>query len=218
VRTIRAQEIQMADESKQESLSDWRYTAFEQREYRPFIYVHEQPKAWISFKESFYRACEIIIENLAHGHGFPEIEGIAAVFLFRHYLELALKSIILNGRWLVTADQNATRDQVEAVRNIHNLQTLWQMVLKDGKPKIDPNVWDSYDILFVEKCIAEFHSRDEKGFAFRYPRQGGERYDFDFGYFRASMEHVRHVLENMDGYLIETYGQNQEWEDIQNSY
>jgi hypothetical protein len=51
-----------------------------------------------------------------------------------------------------------------------------------------------------------------------YPRQGGEQYDFDFGYFRAAMEHVRHVLENMDTYLIEAYGQNEEWEDIQNSY
>jgi hypothetical protein len=92
------------------------------------------------------------------------------------------------------------------------------MVLKDGKPKIDADTWDSYDIPFVEKCIAEFHGRDQKGFAFRYSREGGERYDYDFRYFRVAMEHVRHVLENMDTYLIETYGQNQEWEDIQNSY
>jgi hypothetical protein len=208
----------MTDEPKEESFSDHGYTAFEHWEYRPFIYVHEQAKSWISFKESFYRAGEIIINNLAHRHGFPEIEGIAAVFLFRHYLELALKSIILNGCFLVTADQNATRDRVEAVRNIHTVWTLWEMVLKDGKPKIDSGVWDSYDIPFVEKCIAEFHARDEKGFAFRYPRQGGERYDYDFGYFRAAMEHVYQVLENMDTYLIETYGQNQEWEEIQNSY
>jgi hypothetical protein len=208
----------MTDEPKEESFSDHGYTAFEHWEYRPFIYVHEQAKSWISFKESFYRAGEIIINNLAHRHGVPEIEGIAAVFLFRHYLELALKSIILNGCFLVTADQNATRDRVEVVRNIHTVWTLWEMVLKDGKPKIDSGVWDSYDIPFVEKCIAEFHARDEKGFAFRYPRQGGERYDYDFGYFRAAMEHVYQVLENMDTYLIETYGQNQEWEEIQNSY
>lgn len=208
----------MADEPKEESLSDWRYTAFEHWEYQPFICVQEQPKSWISFKESFYRASEVIVDDLAHGRGFPEIEGIAAVFLFRHYLELVLKNIILNGRWLVTEDQNATLERVEAVRNIHDLESLWQMVLKDGKPKIDPKVWDSYDIPFIEKCIAEFQARDEKGFTFRYPRQGGERYDFDFGYFRAAMEHVRHVLENMDTYLIETFGQNQEWEDIQNSY
>lgn len=32
------------------------------------------------------------------------------------------------------------------------------------------------------------------------------------------MEHVFEVLENMDTYLIETFGENQEWEDIQNSW
>jgi hypothetical protein len=208
----------MADESKEPSLSDFGYTAFEHWDYKPFIYVHEQPKSWISFKESFYRASEIIIGNLAQDRGFPEIEGIAAVFLFRHYLELALKSIILNGRWLVTPDQNATRDRVQAVRNTHDLMELWRMVLADGKPKIAQGVWDSYDIPFVENCIAEFHARDQKGFAFRYPRQGGEKYDFDFGYFRAAVEHVRQVLENMDTYLIESYGENKDWEDIQSSY
>ena len=98
------------------------------------------------------------------------------------------------------------------------MRTLWEMVLKDGKPKIDSGTWENYDIPFVERCIAEFDARDEKGFAFRYPRQGGERYDYDFRYFRAAMEHVYQVLENMDTYLIETYGQNQEWKDIQNSY
>jgi hypothetical protein len=207
----------MSDEQKEESFSANRYTAFEHWDYQPFIYVQEQAKSWISFKESFYRASEIIIDNLAHGRGFPEIEGIAAVFLFRHYLELALKSIILNGRFLVTADQNATRDRVEAVRKIHNLRALWEMVLKDGKPKIDRAVWESYDIPFVEKCIAEFDARDEKGFALRYPRQGGERYDYDFRYFRAAMEHVYHILENMDTYLVETYWENQEWDEIQRS-
>ena len=131
------------EREKSESLSDFGYTALENWEYRPFIYVQEQPKSWISFKESFYRASEIIVNNLAHGHGFPEIEGLAAVFLFRHYLELALKSIILNGRFLVTADQNATRGRVEAVRSIHTLRALWEMVLKDGKPKIDSGVWAS---------------------------------------------------------------------------
>ena len=206
------------ESAKPESFADYGYTAFETWEYRPFIYVQEQPKSWISLKESFYRASEIIIDNLAHGRGYPEIEGIAAVFLFRHYLELALKSIVLNGRFLITADQNAARERVEAVRNIHTLRVLWEMILTDGKPKIDSGVWDSYDIPFIEKCIVEFDARDEKGFAFRYPRQGGERYDYDFGYFRAAMEHVYQVLENMNTYLIETHGQNQEWEDIQNSY
>jgi len=89
-------------------------------------------------------------------------------------------------------------------------------VLMDAKPKIDQDAWDSYDIPFIEKCIAEFHERDERGFAFRYPGQGGEHFDYSFGYFSKAMEHVYQILENMTVYLIETHGQNQEWQEILN--
>jgi hypothetical protein len=60
--------------------------------------VEEHRKQWIIFRESFYRASEIIIKNLAAGRGFPDIEGPAAVFLFRHYLELALRALVMPGQ------------------------------------------------------------------------------------------------------------------------
>jgi hypothetical protein len=202
--------------AEQEPFAD--YTAFQTWDYKPFVYVLEHKKPWISYKESFYRASELIIDDLAHGRGFPEIEGIAAVFLFRHYLELVLKRIIVEGRRLIRADQNAAWEDVKEAAKIHRLDDLWKLVLVDAKPKIEARIWDSYDIPFVEKCIAEFHERDEKGFAFRYPQQGGEQYEYDFQYFRSAMEHVYQVLENMLTVLIEQHAQNQEWIDIQNSF
>jgi hypothetical protein len=202
------------DSAKPESFSDYGYTAFEKWDYQPFVYVREEKKIWVTYSESFYRASEIIIGNLAAGHGFPDIEGIAAVFLFRHYLELALKRIIVRGRCLIRPDANAAWEDVKEVANVHSLAALWKLVLTDAKPKIDPAAWESYDIPFVENCIAEFDNRDEKGFAFRYPRQGGERYEYDFGYFREAMEHVYQVLENMTTYLIESHAENSEWQTI----
>jgi hypothetical protein len=208
----------MGDEEKQDAVLDDGYTAFQKWEYKPFIYVDKQAKPWISFKESFYRASEVIIKNLAKGRGFPELEGVAAVFLFRHYLELALKTLVMRGRFLERADKNAAIENVKQVKRIHDLAELWQLVLKEAKPKIEPKDWDSYDIAFVERCIAEFHERDEKGFALRYHGEGGEHFDYDFAYFAAAMEHVYQVLEGLTVYLIETYGQNEEWQEILNSY
>lgn len=210
----------MANEepNRPESLADYGYTAFEKWDYPPLIYMSESAKPWIDFGESFYRASELIIGNLAQGRGFPDIEGVPAVFLFRHYLELALKRVIIRGRFLIQSNKNAARDEVKEVANIHDLAQLWKMVLADAKPKIDSDTWGSYDIPFVEKCIAEFDERDRKGFAFRYPRQGGEHYDFDFVWFRKAMEHIYQILGNMTTYLIEQHGQNEEWEDIQNSF
>jgi hypothetical protein len=202
------------DSAKPESFADHGYTAFETWEYRPFIYVQKANKVWIDFKESFYRASEILVTRLAEGHGFMEIEGIAAVFLFRHYLELALKRIVVRGRCLIRNDENAAWGDVKEVANIHNLNELWKLVLSDAKSKIEQRIWDSYDIPFVERCIAEFHERDGKGFAFRYPRQGGERYDYDFPFFRAAMEHVYQILENMTTCLIEAHAENAEWQAI----
>lgn len=206
----------MPDEQspKPESFADYGYTAFEEWDYRPLIHVLEANKAWIDFKESFYRASELIVDRLTQGHGFMEIEGIAAVFLFRHYLELALKRIIVRGRCLIRQDTNAAWSDVKEVANVHNLNELWKLVLKDAKSKIEQRIWDSYDIGFVEKCIAEFDERDKKGFAFRYPRQGGERYDYDFGFFRSAMEHVYQILENMTTCLIAAHVENAEWEAV----
>ena len=107
---------------------------------------------------------------------------------------------------------------MKKVKRIHNLAELWNLVVNEAKPKIAARDWDSYDIDFVEKCITEFHERDEKGFALRYHGEGGEHFDFDFAYIGTAMEHVYQVLEGLTVYLIETHGQNEEWQEILNSY
>ena len=203
---------------KSEEYLDGGYTAFEKWKYKQLIYVGEHPKPWISFRESFYRASEIIVRNLAVNKGFPDLEGPAAVFLFRHYLELALKVLVMRGRMLERPDKNAAIASVKEVARIHALADLWELVLADAKPKIDPKDWDNYDIPFVEKCIAEFHDRDQKGFAFRYHGEGGEHFEYGFADLEKAMEHVYQVLEGLRVYLVETHGQNEEWEDILNSY
>jgi hypothetical protein len=207
-------EVIVPDEHETSPLSEFQYTAFEKWKYRPIIYSQDLTRPWIDYRESFYRASELLIDDLAKGRGFQDIEGVAAVFLFRHYLELALKRIILEGRYLISPEQNAASNEVERVENEHKLAVLWRWVLEDAKPKIAVETWNSYDVSFVENCITEFHDRDQKGFAFRYPGQGGERYEYDFQFFRLAMQHVYQILKNMEVYLTETYAQNAEWQAI----
>lgn len=199
---------------------DYGYAAFEKWEYKQLIYVGGHPKPWIDFHESFYRASEIIVKNLAAGEGYPDQEGPAGIFLFRHYLELALKVLVLRGRMLQGPDKNAPMESVEKVKRIHGLADLWKLVLADTKPKIAPKDWESYDIPFVEKCIAEFDDKDKskKGFAFCYPGEGAEFFDYDFAYLERAMKHVYQVLEGLTTYLIEGHRENEEWENILNSY
>ncbi len=207
----------MADEGKTEtpkSMSDFHYTTFENWEYKPIIYKLDTDQSWIDMAQSFYRGSRALIEGVVKGTLHEDIEGVAGVFLFRHYLELVLKRIVLRGRWLKQEDENAAREDVKEVGNIHELGVLWHWVLEDAKPKIAEDTWRNYDIQFVEKCIAEFDAVDKKGFAFRYPGQGGEYCRFDYEWLWFAMEHIEQILDNMVTYLIELYSQNAEYDDI----
>jgi hypothetical protein len=209
----------MADEPNTADMFwDNNYSAFQKWEYLPLITVLPDKKSWVEYGESFYHAADLLIQMIVGGHGSPDIEGIAAIFLFRHYLELALKRIVVRGRYLIDQNTNAPQDSIEEVARIHGLAPLWKLVLTDAKPKIQVDIWESYDIPFLERCISEFDERDKKGFAFRYPRHGGERYEYDFRWIQLAEEHIHHILSNMTTILIEQHDENQEWNEIQNSF
>lgn len=206
---------QPGDESRsspKNPLADFEYTAFEKWDYHNVFYVAQSEKSWLSVSDSFYQASKALVDGAVNGHLFEEIEGIAAVFLFRHYLELGLKRIILNGRWLKNQNQNAPPEEVAELKRTHRLKQLWDSVLADAKPKMPEADWNNYDTEFVQKCILEFESADPKSEAFRYSREGAERCHIDFRQLLQNMEHVHQVLEGIDTYLVETYGQNADWQ------
>ena|SRR5271166_4559382 len=201
------------DDPEEKSSENFGYTAFEKWDYRQIIYVVEegQEKLWVDMGQSFYHASYHLVQGVINGSLREDIEGVAAVYLFRHYLELALKSIILSGRYLEKNGAIVPREQVRKVANIHDLEDLWESLHAGAQPKIQKEHWDNYDIRFIEKCIMEFDAVDKKGFAFRYAGHGGERCNFDFGVMIAEMEHAYQVLEGLITYLVETYHQTAEW-------
>jgi len=191
----------------------FKYTAFDKWEYQQVIYKTERKQSWRDVADSFYQAALLLVTGVVNGELRDDIEGLAAVFLCRHYLELILKTIVLNSRWLVRVDQN-TREEVQEVKRIHSLRELWRGVLKDAKPKLADGHWQNYDTAFVEACIVEFDVVDKKGFAFRYAGQGGEFCLFDFRGLLRSMEHIQQVLGGINTYLVEAYSQNAAYEEI----
>jgi hypothetical protein len=205
-----------AKESEWESLLG-DYTAFQKWEYDKIFYPESHPKSWLDLAESFYRASLHLVEGVAEHRLNEDVEGIAAAFLFRHYLELALKNIILAGRFLTKDGQNAPRENAEPAWG-HKLSELWKLVLRDAKPKMESD-WGGYDTEFAENCIAEFDAIDPKGMAFRYTGEGAESLRVHFGWLHAIMEHVHQVLEAIRVYLVEMHGQNADYESyLQSEY
>lgn len=185
------------------------YTAFQHWDYQPVISPVGQEQFWRDIAGSYFRACLPLVEALARGELNEDVEGTAVIFLFRHYLELMLKEIILSGRRLISQNEVATRD-VPKVANIHDLSKLWEWVLLDAKPKLD--VWDNYDTASLEKCIAEFDQADKKGFAFRYEGWGGKQFRFNFAALYEQMDHLRQVLEGICTALDTLRDQIEEYE------
>ena len=93
--------------------------------------------------ESFYAASLKIIQGVARRELDENTEGVAALFLCRHYLELALKGVLETGRSLTEDGHND--DAPKPTERIHILKRLWNLVLRDANPKIKIG-WDRYDV------------------------------------------------------------------------
>ena len=101
------------------------------------------------------------------------------------------------------------------------------MVKDERQGKISDEVWDSFDVDFVDECIKDFDAADSNGETFRYPgptigfsigQPMTDRLHVRFEALDAQMKHVRDVLWALDTYLVETHGMNEEWEEILNSF
>ena len=158
---------------------------------------------------------------------------MVGLYLFRHYLELALKFVIFHSHWLKNAQTNAQLSEIEDVRKTHSLQKLWTTAKAECQRLLSSQEWNKIEVGFIEKCVEEFESIDPNGEAFRYhgPKFGVEKdlprqcnlmrtvdLGIDFEQLNHIIQHVHDVLNYLDTWLLETHGQNEEWEDILRSF
>jgi hypothetical protein len=198
--------------------ADYPYSAFEKWPYKSVFFKTDNTRTWLGVADGYYEASRLLVEGLANGKFSEDIEGIIAVFLFRHYLELSLKRIIVEGRWLNSVDKNARATEVAELKRTHHLGGLWEKVIADAQPKIPVADWNGYDVDFVKKCVFEFDRVDPNGEAYRYDMEGAENYQVSYQQLATNIVHVHQVLEGIISYLVNTYGQNAEWQAILNSY
>ncbi len=177
--------------------------------YEPIFYPKTYVMSLQDHAESFYAASLKLIHGVAKGELDEDTEGIAALFLARHFLELALKSVLAAGRSL-TVGGRYNDDAPKPIERIHPLQQLWKLILRDAKPKFHPLEWNFYDFEYVEKCILEFDTVDPYGFAFRYYGAGAEEMQADFVRLEKSLTHIRSVLETMRVHLSIAWKANDE--------
>jgi hypothetical protein len=108
----------------------------------------------LGYKEAGDRLVRSLIENSRH----IDLVIFPTVFLYRQYLELRLKQLLIEGGRLL--------ERHFAIPKHHRLDTLWYDCKKLLK-QIEPNMPDQ-EVMALEVCIIGFSTIDLISMAFRY--------------------------------------------------
>ena len=128
---------------------DWRHNAF----------LNLGGKSWESYAIGYKQAADFLAQRFLENYRGMDTLIYPIVFLYRHYVELCLKQMIVAGQSLL--------EQPKDFKDIHDLVNLWKPcreILQENWPEEPVATWDN-----VEKLIKEFNQQDTDGMNFRYP-------------------------------------------------
>lgn len=123
---------------------------------------------WDLYCTGYWRAADALVNHVIPKHTnsqrhdysrYWESPAYAIIFLYRHYLELRLKELIL-----------AYGGNFSSIKNKHSLLELWRELRRqdDVQPQaLIPEILR--DMETAEKIIVQFDEIDKKSEAFRYP-------------------------------------------------
>lgn len=123
--------------------------------------------AWISnphdkfvmYSEGYKKAAEVLYSFCKGNSFFNNTVVYPIVFLYRHFLELRLKELIVMGYSYL--------DMVKDFPNNHNLLNLWNLYRNEILVNVED--FDKDALNNVERLIKEFNQIDGNSFSFRYP-------------------------------------------------
>lgn len=109
--------------------------------------------------DGYKRAGDLLVADIQKAQSYQDTLVYPIVFLYRHYLELRLKSLIRDGRELL--------DEKCSVPETHDLNNLWGEC-KKILLKVFPDS-PTKDLFAVQDCLKQFAEVDPYSESFRYP-------------------------------------------------
>lgn len=137
------------------------------------------------YGDSFHRAAQVLVARTAPGGSMNSFDVCPIVFLYRHALELQLKSIILRRDDILRLDGKGELTEKDLFTE-HSLTKLLRLA---GHIVTDEMEWkDKFEevggYMEFEQIIKEFDSIDRRSDAFRYPvnkkGEGSVEHNFAF--------------------------------------
>jgi hypothetical protein len=121
---------------------------------------------WAAYADGYKKAADILVAHVLETTADQDFLVYPITFLYRHYLELRLKGLIIIGQELSRSESRA-RARRNRGRKGHNLKDLW----KETRQLVE-RVWPDGpkgELDDVEGCIRRFADVDASSQAFRYP-------------------------------------------------
>lgn len=113
-----------------------------------------------SYIAGYKEAADLLVESVATGEGTADFLIYPIVFLYRHYLELRLKSLLHDGNRLLNRDYKQ--------KSVHPFSKLWPEV-KKILVELWPNEEDD-QLKAMDSLIEQFQTVDPNSTSFRYAK------------------------------------------------
>lgn len=146
---------------------------------------------WFAYAQGYKTAADVCVEYVMNTHRDHDVLVYPIVFNYRQYVELSLKSIIVDARRLL--------DEPGSAPLTHNLLTLWNTarpLLLGAEPKGEQTV-----IANVDACLKRFDQLDPTSQSFRYPVDGDGQTTLPGDLYHVNLRQLREVVDRLGGFL-----------------
>lgn len=155
-------------------------------------YIQAWNKDFHAYAEGYKKAADIVVEAVTAAdqehRSTRDYVVYPVVFLYRHYVELRLKEIILVGNRLYDLNQGLPKH--------HKIDDLW----KHARGILN-RTSSNQDLDIAENCINEFATIDRDSGSFRYPVNREGKPSIQEDHLVISLRHLREVMGRLGSFL-----------------
>lgn len=124
-----------------------------------YAYFGYKQDAFFIYSKAYLDAADRLVRTL--DKDYSDFLTLPIVFLYRQYMELMLKDLIIMG------NEKYGNPPIDFAKHGHNIDRCWNelkpLLLKEDRAR------DSEEFEAAEACILEFSHIDDSSFTFRYP-------------------------------------------------
>jgi hypothetical protein len=153
-------------------------------------FINSAFDGWDLNASGYLQAAQLLVKAIVNTRESPDAVVYPIAFLYRHYLELRLKTIITEGQELL-----GQRVELRMDHNLDGLLKTARKIIEEVYSK-DPKE----PVKAVEECMVQFCNLDRQSYAFRYPADKlGNRYLKDLKL--LNVRQLGEVMDRISGFL-----------------